>query len=261
MVGHKNSSVSTRPWLVACNQVGASGESHYGFGTLWMPYDRRGDFSGSVEAMRAKSGCSEEFEWKDIRRGSSYRFSQLLVDHFFATQWLAFHCLVVERAVVNLSCHADDFDLAQRKHFTMLLANKIGAVIRKRGAGQEFRVWVSPIPSRYEKAAEAVEVISGNIVAELSRRRPSITVTTRSSTQTPAIQLCDLLLGAVVGAWNRDQSNGEKVLLEKQIAGHIGWPDLRSDTRKTKRKFNIWKFHDPLREPVRSATTRPTTTT
>lgn len=256
----KKAPVSNRPWLVACNQAGAVGESHYGFGTLWMRYDRRGDFSGAVVAMREDSGCSQEFEWATIRRGASYRFSQRFVDYFFATQGLAFHCLVIERAIVNLSCHADDFDLAQRKHFTMLLANKIRAVIKKRGPRQEFRVWVSPIPSRYEKAAEAVEVITSNIVAELSQRKPNITVTTRSSAQTPAIQLCDLLLGAVIGAWNQDVGNQEKARLEKQIAGHLGWPDLRADTFNTDRKLNIWKFHDPVREPVRSATTRPTKT-
>lgn len=251
---------SNRPWLVACNQAGISGESHYGFGTLWMRYDRRGNFSGSFAQMGEASGCSQFFTWDSVRRGPTYGMGQRLVDFFFRSKALAFHCLVVEKALVDLTRHDNDPDLAQRKHFTMLLANKIKREIRKRGAQQEFRVWVAPIPSRYAKAAEAMEVITRNIIAECSGYRPRLSVNVRSSAQTPAIQLCDLLLGAVVGAWNEDVANREQGMLQQRIATHLGWTDLQADTARRKRKFNIWKFHDPAREPIRSATTRPTRT-
>jgi hypothetical protein len=246
--------------LVACNQAGVSGERHYGFGTLWMRYDRRGDLAGTFVRMADASGCSQFFTWQTVRRGSSHRLGQRLVEHFFSTKGLVFHCLVVEKSIVDLGRHRDDFDLAQRKHFTMLLSNKIKATIRKRGPEQQFRVWVAPIPSRYAKAAEAVRVISGNIIAECAGYHPQLSVSVRSSAQTPAIQLCDLLLGAVIDAWNQDASNREKRLLEQQIAGHLGWPDLRADTGPQQKKFNIWKFHDPRREPVRSVSTRRTKT-
>jgi hypothetical protein len=249
---------SSRPWLVACNQAGASGASHYGFGTLWMRYDRRGDFSRTFVRMAEASNCSQFFTWQTLRRGPSHRFAGRLVDHFFFSKGLSFHCLVVETALVNLERHGGDLDLAQRKHFTMLLANKIKATIKRRGPDQEFRVWVAPIPSRHTRAAEAVEVISGNIIAECAGVRPKLSLSVRSSAQTPAIQLCDLLLGAVINAWNQDASNPEKGLIEQRIAGHLGWPDLRGDTSPRQKKFNVWKFHDPVRRPIRPAITRPT---
>ncbi|MFO7568129.1 MAG: hypothetical protein R6X02_36145 [Enhygromyxa sp.] len=208
--------------------------------------------------MAEATGCSQFFTWPTVRRGPSHRFAQRLVDHFFSTQGLFFHCLVVETAIVDLARHGGDLDLARRKHFTMLLANKIKAIIRRRGVDQEFRVWVAPIPSRYARAAEAIEVISGNIIAECSGKPPRLSLSVRSSAQTPAIQLCDLLLGAVINAWNRDASNPAKLMLEQQIAGQLGWPDLRGDTGPKQKKFNVWKFHDPLRQPVRPAITRPT---
>ncbi|HVH99333.1 MAG TPA: hypothetical protein VM869_11495, partial [Enhygromyxa sp.] len=249
---------SMRPWLVACNQAGVSGASHYGFGTLWMRYDRRGDFSRTFTRLAEAAGCEQFFTWDAVRRGASQRLAARLVEHFFETKGISFHCLVVEKSIVDLARHRDDLDLAQRKHFTMLLANKIKATIKKRGPEQEFRVWVSPIPSRYAKAAEAIEVISGNIIAECSGCHPRLSVNVRSSVQTPAIQLCDVLLGAVINAWNDDASNQEKRTIEQQIAGCLGWPDLRADTSPKQKKFNIWKFHDPVRQPVRGATTRPT---
>jgi hypothetical protein len=225
-----------------------------------MRYDRRGDLAGAFARMADATGCSQFFTWQTVRRGPSHRMGRRLVDLFFHTQGISFHCLVVEKSIVDLARHGDDLDLAQRKHFTMLLANKIKATIKRRGRDQEFRIWVAPIPSRYPKAAEAIAVISGNIIAECSGYQPRMTVTVRSSAQTPAIQMCDLLLGAVIEAWNRDTTNREKQSLEQQIAGHLGWPDLRADTSPKARKFNIWKFHDPAREPVRAVTTRPTKT-
>lgn len=260
MNARKKIPLSTRPWLVACNQAGVSGESHYGFGTLWIRYDRRGDLHGAFVGIAQEVGCPGGFTWDTVRRGASHRLGQGLVDHFFRTPTLSFHCLVVEKAIVNLDCHGDDFDLARRKHFTMLLANKIKAMLRTRRRDQEFRVWVAPLASRYEKAEEAVEVITANIVAELTGRKPVVIVTKRAASETPGIQLCDLLLGAVIGAWNPDVLNREKQMLQQQIAGHLGWSDLHADTFNTDRKFNIWKFYDPAREPARSATTRPTKT-
>lgn len=249
---------SNRPWLLACNQAGVSGARHYGFGTLWMRYDRRGDFSSTFTRMAEAVGCSQFFTWDTVRRGPSHRLAQRLVDHFFRAEGLWFHCLVVEKSIVDMARHREDLDLAQRKHFTMLLANKIKATVKKRGPEQQFRVWVAPIPSRYAKAAEAIQVISGNIIAECSGYQPHLAVNVRSSVQTPAIQLCDVLLGAVINAWNEDAGNQEKRMLERQIAGHLGWPDLRADTSPKQKKFNIWKFHDPARQPIRAATTRPT---
>jgi hypothetical protein len=252
------SRASNRPWLIACDQTGVVRPSHYGFGTLWMPYDRRGDFSGAFGQMAEAAGfVGGEIRWEEIGPGPRYRFARSLVDYFFQTSWLAFHCLAVEQGIVDMDRHADDLDLARRKHFTMLLANKVRRAISKRGSQQEFRVWVAPIPSPYAKAAEAVEVISSNIVAEFSRRKPNLTVTVHER-HAPTIQMCGLLLGAVMESWGAGATAREKAWLSARMAGHLGWEDLRHDTMPQDRKFNVWKFHDPVREPSRSASTRPT---
>ena len=52
-------------------------------------------------------------------------FYEDLVEAFFKTSWLQFHCCVVERATVRKEFHQGDYDLARRKHFGMLLRNKI----------------------------------------------------------------------------------------------------------------------------------------
>jgi hypothetical protein len=115
---------------------------------------------------------------------------------------------------------------------------------------QTFRVLVDPIHSRYSKADEATEVICNNALAKVfNGRRPVDRVLTRDSVQTPSIQLCDLLLGATLGAWEQDASADPKLAVQAAIAEHLGWKDLRADTFRPEKKFNVWMFYDPTRGP------------
>jgi len=146
--------------------------------------------------------------------------------------------------------HDNDWDLARRKHYTMLLTAKMREVLQRfPNREHEFRVYVDQIASRYAKADEAMQVITNNVLNQRFRKLSPVTsVVTRDSKETPAIQLCDLLLGAVMERWQGKATNSTKKAIRKTIAHHIGWPDLNWDTRPTERKFNIWYFHDPTRE-------------
>ncbi len=249
----------TRRWLISCDESGIDGQRYYGFGTLWMNWQRRGDFARIVGDLRTLHRCANELKWNKV----SARYEELyrnLVERFFATPWLSFHCLVVEKAKVKRELHDGDIDLARRKHFTQLLINKIRRRLRlEPDREQTFRVWVDPIASRYDKADEVVEIISNNVLAKAfgrSTARPLDRVITKDSKTTSSIQLCDLLLGAVMDAWQQKATSPSKLAVERHIAEHLGWPDLRSDTRPAERKFNIWYFHDPERGP-RDVATRP----
>jgi len=153
--------------------------------------------------------------------------------------------------------HSNDWDLARRKHYTMLLATKMRkAIQRYPNRNHEFRVYVDRIASRYGKADEAMEVITNNILNQRFRNLSPVTsVVTRDSKETPAIQLCDLLLGAVMENWQQRATNTTKTAITKRIADHLGWVDLDSDTMPSERKFNIWYFFDPMRE-VRRVNTK-----
>lgn len=246
-------------WLISCDESGIDGQRYYGFGTLWMNWQRRGDFAKMIADLRDLHRCMAELKWNKV----SARYEELyrnLVESFFTTPWLSFHCLVVEKAMVKKELHDGDIDLARRKHFTQLLINKI----RRRlnldlDREQTFRVWVDPIASRYDKADEVVEIISNNVLAKAFGRscaRPVDKVITKDSKSTASIQLCDLLLGAVLEAWQQKASSTAKLAIGRCIAEHLGWTDLRSDTHPGERKFNIWYFHDTERGP-RDVATRP----
>ena len=243
-----------RSWVIACDESGVHGATHYGFGSLWLKWQRRGDFIDDFRAMRERHGFHDECKWGKVGSSRSFPFYEELISYFFQRQWLVFHCLIVRRSgVLKEEFHNNDWDLARRKHFTMLLTNKMRKALRRfPNREHEFRVYVDPIASRYEKADEAVEVISNNILnKEFRGRKPVKSVITRNSKETPAIQLCDLLLGAVMETWQQKAANETKASVRRTIAEHLGWPDLNADTFVKERKFNVWYFFDPPREQRR----------
>lgn len=150
-------------WLVSCDETGVHGSRFYGFGTLWMGWQRRGDFSKLLLQLREEHGYPFEIKWTKVSAWA-LPFYEDLVEQFFRAPWLSFQCCLVEKAVVRKEFHNGDYDLARRKHFGMLLSNKIKACIRAHpGREQTFRVLVDPINSRYSKADEAAEVICNNV--------------------------------------------------------------------------------------------------
>lgn len=220
-----------------------------------MNWERRGDFSRLVSELRDLHDWHHEFKWNRVSP-HTVEFLKDIIERFFSTAWLSFHCVVVQRAMVRKELHGGDYDLARRKHFTKLLTNKIARVLGRHQGPQTFRIWVDPIASRYSKADEALDVIANNALKKATgSRKPIDQVVTRDSKQTPSIQLCDLLLGATMDAWQRAASSDAKRSISKWIAMHLGWSDLASDTSPTARKFNVWYFHDKSQGP-RAVTTR-----
>jgi hypothetical protein len=245
-------------WLISCDESGTGGAPFYGFGTLWMNWQRRGEFAALVQQLRDKHGYTYEIKWKKVS-AQSLPFYRELVETFFKTSWLHFHCVVVRQADVRLELHDRDRDLARRKHFTMLLTNKIKRCLKAHGnRAQTFRIWVDPIASRYKKADEAVEVIANNVLKKVfGKIRPVDKVFTRDSHETPSIQLCDVLLGAVMEGWQCKASADAKQELREWIAQHLGWADMSAyDTFKDEVKFNIWYFHDPETKQMRDTPSR-----
>src|SRR4051812_27394247 len=102
-------------WLISCDETGMHGAQFYGFGSLWMPWQRRGDFAKLIQELRDRHGYHNEIKWTKVKPFVA-DFYHDLVEEFFRTKWLSFHCVLVERATVRRELHGGDLDLAQRKH-------------------------------------------------------------------------------------------------------------------------------------------------
>ena len=250
-------SAAVKWWLISCDDSGLHGARYYAYGTLWMAWQRRGDFQDQLRALRERHGYQHELKWTRVTRHSLPFFLDV-VDWFFDREWMQFHCYLLEKAIIDRELHHGDFDLARRKHLTLFLVNKMRRCLqRHRGRTSKFRVWIDPIASRYQKADEAVEVIGRNLLAQRGGHRDCLDgVHTRDSKETPSIQLTDLLLGAVCAAHLGKTDAEAKQGVQAAIAARLGWDDLRADTKPQETKFNIWVFHDP-RKGARRPITRP----
>ncbi|MCW2479763.1 DUF3800 domain-containing protein [Candidatus Symbiopectobacterium sp. NZEC135] len=238
-------------WHVACDESGIDGQRYYGFGSLWMKYQRRGDFARIVRELRDKHNVHDEIKWQKAHNKRNTAFYHELIEVFFKHQWLAFHCIVVEKSMVNKSFHDGDYDLAMRKHFTKLISTKIGNVIKAHPERDcEFRIEVDPIASRYKKADEAFHVIANHTLAQTFGRKNIInSVVSKDSKSSEHIQIADFLLGAVMCAYQGKASAEAKIEVSKKVAYYLGWNSLKYDTWPKERKFNIWFFFDRSRGP------------
>ena len=71
-----------RNFIVFCDESGLHGSKHYGFGTLWLPYERRGDLYQLVEKHRRDTGAPPgEIKWMKTKR-ATLKFYKALVDAF-----------------------------------------------------------------------------------------------------------------------------------------------------------------------------------
>jgi hypothetical protein len=238
---------NVRRWLISCDESGVHGARFYGFGSLWMAWQRRGDFARLIDGLRDRFEYRSEIKWTRVKR-LSVPFYLALVDEFFRAPWMQFHCVLVEKSVVKKGLHKGSFDMARRKHFTMLLTNKIRRALRAHPERQQtFRVWLDPFSSSYEKVDEVVEIVSNHVLKAVGQDTCVDGVFTHRSHEKPSIQVSDLLLGAVWSAFEQSAEADAKLKVQQSIAGHLGWPDLRADTKPKERKFNVWVFYDRSR--------------
>jgi Protein of unknown function (DUF3800) len=241
-----------RNYLVYSDESGIHGANYYGFGTLWMPHERRGNFTAMIGALRLKHGYGHEIKWTKVKRETVTFYLQLL-DEFFKRNWLMFHCLIVRKGYVDMSRHAD-IDEARRKHFAMLVKAKVKYFCA--GASDKaYHFRIDPFPSRCAKADEVAFKIAGAQLKNELSLSPLKTLFTRDSKATSGIQVADVLLGAAMADWQHEATSEAKGRVRAALADYLGWPNLRADTHLHEWKFNIWHFYDPTSGLPREAAT------
>lgn len=245
-------------WHIATDESGVSGKKFYGFGSLWMKYQRRGDFYKLISDLKAKHGHKDEIKWQKANSKKYLAFFEELIEIFFKHQWLAFHCIIVRKGMVDKSYHNGNYQVAMQKHFTSLIANKVIGVLNAHpGRECHFRIEVDPLPFSYKKADEQFHRIANNIINKKIFRKDVIkNVIEKDSKISFNIQLADFFLGAIMSAFQDEECSAQKNLLSKKIASYLGWKSLRHDTSFCERKLNIWYFFDPTENKPREVKTQ-----
>ena len=93
--------IGVRRWLISCDESGIHGSPHYGFGSLWMKYQRRGDFVADFWEMVDEYRIRREIKWTNARSMKYMPFYEELIEYFFKHRWLVFHCLIVKKESIK----------------------------------------------------------------------------------------------------------------------------------------------------------------
>ena len=70
-------------WQIACDESGTDGAKYYGFGSLWMKWQRRGDLSRDIEEIRKRHNYTSEIKWQKANTKLYREFYVELIDYFF----------------------------------------------------------------------------------------------------------------------------------------------------------------------------------
>lgn len=234
-------------WHLFCDESGISGKPFYGFGALWIKENNIARFEKEIKAIRQRHYCADEIKWQSANSKRYTDFYNDLVKFFFQSDYLFFNCIVVQLSIVNKAFHNGNYETAKQKHFNELICNKIKSSLYK-NRNNRFILSVDDLPFSYHKADEAMHIIANNIIRqETAIPNAILKLNEVDSKHCHGVQLCDLLLGAVLSGYQKDVSSERKQALSLLIAEYLGWDKLMYDTLSTEVKFNIWSFYDPTK--------------
>lgn len=236
---------------IYCDESGTHGGSHYGFGSLWVSWDRRGDLSALLDRIRQEHSYDHEVKWSNVTR-QSLAFYKAVVTAFFSRRWLMFHGVVFARKDIRRSEHATKEE-QYLKHLGLLIRKKV-VFFAARKSGRVYRLLFDELPHRYKRSHEVALKIANAEIKKVLGETPIHDARLCDSARTAGIQLADLLIGCVLATWQGAVTSAHKRELIAHVADHMGWADMLADTRPDEWKCNIWYFYDPTSGPRRIQT-------
>jgi hypothetical protein len=233
------------------DESGTHGAQYYGFGYLWVPDWKYDELCDLVGGLRAKYDYDREMKWGRVDDAFVELYEEL-VDAFFRHNWLMFSCIRVNRHYVRHDeYHEGSSEKAMRKHAATYLRTRIERFCG-RSSRKQYDVYVDELPYSYHKSAEVIQITANNELNSRIGRKPIRNLEECNSKEEPGIQICDVLLGAVLEPWNQDadpesKRGGAKYRIIQKIGDKMGerWDGLRPDTKPHVWKYNICHFYSP----------------
>jgi hypothetical protein len=244
-----------RNYLIYCAESGIDSQQYQGWGTLWIPAERRGDLAHSLRELKRKHVFQGEVKWGRVGYRNAPFFRELC-GQFFRTNWMMFHCVVFRTAMIRPELFEGGGVEARLHRLSALLENKID-FFSGSGTDKIYHVRVGPLLSSHAEEDEKAGEITNAQLRQALGHAPIRTMLTRNSRESAGVQIADFLLGAVLASWNeRVADDGPKAGVLRHVAKHLGWEDLQANTRPLEWKFNVWYQHEPEENLPGSVRTR-----
>ncbi|MBA4248691.1 MAG: DUF3800 domain-containing protein [Microbacterium sp.] len=222
-------------WDIYCDEsrpeLFVSGKAIGGWtliGSLWMPSEFRQDFKAGVASLRAKHGIWGEFKWTKVSP-SSVDFYLDLVDYFFDSSPLRFRTIAIDSSRLDhATFHSSDAELGFYKFYYQLLTHWIVP-------GSSFSIFCDNKVNRDRRRLTTL----GQVLRNANPGSQVSQLQAVSSSQSVAVQLCDVLMGACQSQLNLSaHGSAAKEAVRSRIEQRIGHALRR--TYPSERKFNVF---------------------
>lgn len=216
--------------LIYGDETGTTGPQYQGYGSIWLPWERRGDFVKVIREQRSihnyEGGIAAA-----LGKTDGEAFALGLIDEVFRRRWISFRCVITP---------STDQEELTRLAFAALIRRRLESLPL---SGKEVRL-------RLSKAARVASRGSVTPLAQIERLvTPALTDDVERSIAPArglaALEVVELLTSLVVGDWEKKNTSLQRRKLSDRVAENLGWKDLAADTEPLEWKFNIWWLEDP----------------
>jgi hypothetical protein len=224
---------SYRRQLVYADEGGTLGARYQAYGSLWLPWERRGDFAKLIREAGAAHNVSGQLSSLRHKPEAS-AFFLALIDEIFRRRWISFRSVIAPAPL--------DAELKE-KVFSALISERIKALPRAT-ADRELRVRLTKNARTKVAGLKLEDHYFRRIRADLEGSAPP-ELTVRAARSTEGLEIVDLLLSLVLADWEKKSIPKERRGLHERVAENLGWADLAADTLPSEWKFNIWYLEHP----------------
>jgi hypothetical protein len=224
---------SYRRQLVYADEGGTLGARYQAYGSLWLPWERRGDFAKLIREAGAAHNVSGQLSSLRHKPEAS-AFFLALIDEIFRRRWISFRSVIAPAPL--------DAEVKE-KVFSALISERIKALPRAT-ADRELRVRLTKNARTKVAGLKLEDHYFRRIRADLEGSAPP-ELTVRAARSTEGLEIVDLLLSLVLADWEKKSIPKERRGLHERVAENLGWADLAADTLPSEWKFNIWYLEHP----------------
>jgi len=202
-------------------------------GGLCVPRARKTELTKATRKLFRELGLGSEVKWNKVSRQYAEAYKRL-VDFFFSDPDSRFRVIVVDQMKFDPERHGGDRELGFYKFYYELLVHWLEP-------GNEYLILLD---FKQNQSAQRYHDLRAALTHRLKGNAQILDLTVIDSRETPLVQLCDLLTGAVAAAWCGSLRSGSaKEELVKHIAGRRGVPTLKTASISSSfSKFNVFQI-------------------
>lgn len=223
-------------FVIYCDESrhdGASCNKYMAIGGLWLPRNRKEEFTKQLRSICKASGLNAELKWSKVSR-LHFEGYKRVIDYFFNNVELNFRVIVIDqRKLDNKKFHGGDRELGFYKFYYEMIEKWIDT-------GNRYLILLD---YKQNKGADRYKILKLYLERKFIGKAWFTDLTVIDSHQTPLAQLTDLLTGAVSSVWSEAITPGGA---KEELAAYISTRRRTSlkqpTTSPAVTKFNIFEI-------------------